>query len=150
MKRILTAILSIALLLGAWAAPVSASHSSPACGDWPQLIGYRDNNQTGELLGVLCGNTGTLAQAWDANFSDSSGAFRGSDNDAMSSWKLYQPRNETWCLLFHRDASFGGSTQHLSLGHSSTWWGPSGGVMPPTWNNNVSSVQIFKKGTAAC
>jgi hypothetical protein len=131
-------------MLAVAALPASVSAASPSCGSYPELRGYRDNNQVG-LLGIQCPQF--TNSGFDANFGDSTDAFRGSDNDALDSWRFYNPTGSTWCLLFHMDAGFGGADLGYTLGPTTGYWYRNG---VETYHDRISSVEFWKRTSSGC
>lgn len=142
LRAIAVAILTCASLL--MPGPAAAS---PTCGSLPELRAYDSNGQVG-ILGILCPQFAD--EGVDANWGDSIDAFRNGDNDAMNSWKFYNPTSVVWCVQFYEHADFNGGSLVYSLGHVDTWWGPTGGTMPSGWNNRVSSVVIWDRVGGSC
>lgn len=140
---VLAVILALVAALGA-AAPAAAS---PLCGSNPEFRAYDSNGQVG-LLGWQCPQV--QGEGVDANFGDSTDGFRGSDNDAMNSWKFYNPTSVVWCLQVYADSGFSGASLVYTLGPTSSWWGPTGGTMPSGWNNRVSSVVFWDRVGGSC
>lgn len=147
MRRTLAAILAaIPLALGLFAAPAQlALAGSPDCGSLPELKVYTAAHESG-LIGLACPQFTT--EGFDANYGVTapiSGA-----NDQQDDFKFYNPTSNVWCLWFYRDANFGGGSLFYVLGHSDTYWVPSGGVMPSGWINTISSMEFYQRVGSSC
>jgi hypothetical protein len=147
MKRLTAAILVAVLWLAASPAGVAAS---PNCGTRTELQVFAGGSQTGELLGVMCGDERSNTYSYDANMGDLSAEFRSGDDNDAASFKFYNPTGGTWCLVFwnQRDGAQKGGERLVydHLGPTSSWWGPAGGLMTGLINE-ASSVQIYHKRT---
>lgn len=153
MKRLLAlALAPILLAITMFAVNVEAS---PSCGTRTELRLYSGGNQTGELLGIMCGNEsgpgGTAnTYSYDEDMGDLALEFRSGDNNNAASFKFYNPTGGTWCITFYNNrdgAQLGG--EELTYDHLSptaTWWGPAGGLMTGMINE-ASAVQIYHKNT---
>lgn len=148
MRRRLATIAAAAVIVSALLFPSSASaSSSPSCGANPQLNAYADNNYVG-LLGILCPQFVGLGA--DQNWGDQANAFRGSDNDAMNSFKVWNPTNQTWCLVFHADANYSGAILWYTIDPlGNAWVGPLGGNVG-TFADRTSSVELYTRPASGC
>lgn len=146
MKHLAIAIATALMLAGMIVTPAAAA-TSPNCGSDPELRAYDQNNEQG-LLGILCPQFVGLGA--DENYGNTTGAFRGSDNDAQNSFRFYNPTSVHWCVVFSRDDNYAGPYIYYDLGHSDTYWVAAGGTMPSGFNNEITSVQIYKRSGGSC
>jgi hypothetical protein len=138
-KKLIGAFAALALL----AALIPSAVASPACGNYPQFNGFR-NNGGSDLLGFQCPQFTTVG--WDDDFGDSYDGFRGSDNDALSSFRFYGRTGETWCILLFANAGRLGSGDYITYRsyNGATVYVSS---MPSGWNDRVSSIEFYSRST---
>lgn len=132
-------------ILAGMALPGPILAASPDCGSFPELKVFDGNNET-TLIGLACPQF--TDNGFDANYGVNA-PITGA-NDRQNSFKFWNPTSDVWCVVFHEDANFSGSYVFYSLGHSDTYWVPSGGTMPSGWNNRISSVEFAVRVGSAC
>lgn len=146
MRRLSILIMAGLLALGAFGAvaPIALA-GSPDCGAYPELKVYTNAHESG-LIGLACPQF--TNEGFDANYGVTA-PITGA-NDQQDDFVFYNPTSSVWCLVFYKDANFGGGSLFYVLGHSSTYWVPAGGVMPSGWLNTISSVEFYQRVGSSC
>ena len=143
MRRSIALLLALVLLAVVPAAPVAAVSKSCPSGQ-TEFQGFNYAYQSG-FFGYECGTA--LDGNGDAYFYDSVGGFQNTDNNALNSWVFYNPTFNVWCLKLY-DLNTSASLTY-ALGHSDTWWGPSGGDVG-SFNNKTSRVIFWQRTGGSC
>lgn len=145
MKKLLSILSGILLLTALLPVPIASAATSPACGAYPQLNAYRDNNYVG-LLGVQCPQFTTAG--FDVNWGDTVDAFRGSDNNSMNSFKIWNPTSQVWCLVFYDGTTINSPYLFYEIEPlGSAWVGPLGGHVG-TFADKTSRVEFYTRASS--